>query len=125
MRTLPTAMLRHCAVLSIPAQITGWHEQYSSDTMELEHVHLQRNAGLVQTARGGSFDMDATVRARLWYDAKISTPHGLNFVELQQAAEDAGDYLRIAWQGIEYRVQGVSELSDSHGRVHHYCLDLV
>ena len=89
MRTLPTAMLRHCAVLSIPAQITGWHEQYSSDTMELEHVHLQRNAGLVQTAHGGSFDMDATVRARLWYDAKISTPHGLNFVELQQAAEDA------------------------------------
>ena len=126
MRGLATKLLRHSATLSAPEGVTGWHERFGHEDVELTRVHLQRDAGLLSAHLGGDvYDMETQPKAELWYDPRQSRPRGLDFVELQTLAENAGTWLRVTWQGVEYRVQGVDELSDGAGGVHHYRLELV
>ena len=124
MMTLPTRMLRHTARLTVPESVTGWHAPEDGRTVTLTKVHVQRSQALGVTG-GYSADMEPRPVAELWYDCRISQPHGLDWITLQREADAAGDWLRITYAGGEYRVARVDELQDGAGRPHHYRLELI
>ena len=124
MKTLPTNMLKHTAELQAPSGVGGWRDTEYGQAVELTRVHVQRERALGETG-GLRADMEIRPSARLWYDARVSQPHGLDFIALQREAEAAGSYLRVTHGGIAYRVTRAVELLDGFGRVHHYELELI
>ena len=124
MKTLPSRMMRHTATLTVPLTVSGWHAVGESGTVQLGRVHVQRTRAL-QTVDGIEGDMDVRPTAELWFDRKISTPHGIDFTALAKAAEAAGDQLRVTFDGQQYRVTFVDELPDDCGGIHHWRLELI
>ena len=124
MKTLPIKMLRDSATLIVPAAFTGWHEIYGTSTKALTRVHVQRTAGMNVTG-GDAAELADAPTAELWYDCRVSLPHGLDWIQLFNDAETAGGYLEIVHEGIRYRVQRVDELPNTIGGLHHYRLELI
>ena len=108
--------MRDKATLILPKDVDAWRDTAESHTVPLARVHVQRSAGM----RVGSEDYDQQLNAELWFDARLSTPHGLDLIAMKREAESADGFLRIVHGGIEYRVMQVKELRDGMGRVHHY-----
>lgn len=125
MRTLPTSMLTHSAVLTVPKGITGWRAQDGSTTTQLSRVHAQRTAGLVVNGNGSAPQLESRPAAELWYDARISRPAGIDWLALMQEAENIGLQLTVAIGGETYHVQGVDALVDGRGHPHHYRMELI
>ena len=124
MKTLPIKMLRDSATLTIPQAVTGWHSVNGVRTVNLDRVHVQRMATL-NVSQGYSGEMDDAPTAELWYDVRVSSPRGLNFIDMQNEAVTAGGFMEITHRGIKYRVRSVDELPDTIGGIHHYRLELI
>lgn len=124
MKTLPIKMLRDTATFIIPAAVTGWHDAISAQSKTLSRVHVQRTAGMDVT-RGDAAEMADAPTAELWYDCRVSLPHGLDWIQLFNDAEAAGGYLEILHNGVQYRVQRVDELPNTLGGLHHYRMELI
>ena len=124
MKTLPTSMMRHEAVLEAPSAVDGWKGVSFGEPVTLTRVHVQRERALAVTD-GLRADMEIRPAAYLWYDARLSQPRGLDFIALQRQAEAVGAHLKVTHGGIAYRVTRVDELLDGRGDVHHYRLELV
>ena len=124
MKTLPEKMLRDAAVLTVPLGITGWHAVDDSRTVALGRVHVQRNAALT-VDEGYDGQLADRPDAKLWYDCRLSTPHGLDFISLQRQAMKTGGFLEIEYKGADYRVGAVRELPNTVGGIHHYMLELI
>lgn len=120
MRTLPSKMLRDTATLILPKDVDAWRDTDAVQTVPLSRVHVQRSAGI----RIGSEDYDQQLNAELWYDARLSAPRGLDWIQLKRSAEQVDGFMRIVHAGVEYRVMQIRELRDGMGRVHHYHLML-
>lgn len=121
-KTLATNMLRHRATLIVPTGATAWRAPDGGTTYSLERIHVQRTRHIVQD----QFDTAREPAAELWFDARLSRPHGLNWTRLQIAAENAGDWLRVKLDdGVTYRVQLVDELPDGMGGIHHWRMELI
>lgn len=123
MRTLPTNMLRHEVVLTVPEHTTGWHQPDGSLSATLTRVHIQQVRSM-DAAGAISGALEVRPAAVLWIDGRLSKPT-LDYIQLQQAAEIAGGPLRISYGGIDYRVRSVMALPDGYGRLHHWELELI
>lgn len=124
MKTLPAKMLRDAATLIIPQAVTGWHAVDGTRAQALGHVHVQRSAAL-DINEGYDGELADRPDAKLWFDCRLSTPHGLDFMSLQRQAMQTGGFLEIEYKGTAYRVRAVHELPDTQGGLHHYMLELI
>lgn len=118
MKTLPPQMLRHTATIHIPEGVDAWRDITSAQSVTVTHVHAQISEGI----KINSINADVQMHAQLWYDCKLSKPHGLDFIALYRAAEraGAGEKVRCTIGGATYRVEAVQLLPDGFGSPHHY-----
>ena len=120
MATLKSTMLRHSATLKIPAGVTDWQENTSESSLVLDRIHVQRMRGIEHD----SINNEVQARATLWFDAKLSTPHGTNLLALKTSADAVGASLNCEYDGYLYTVSKVEEYLDGFGRLHHYEVEM-
>ena len=120
MKTLPAQMLRHTALLTLPQGVDGWQETLGAGSITLSRVHVQVSEGVQHSMQNAEVQM----RARLWYDCRLSRPAGLDFVELFRQAEAANAPLTCTIGGAVYNVTAAIRRNDGFGGVHHYELEM-
>ena len=116
MKTLPSALLTHSALLILPEASDAWKAVSGSRKILLSRVHVQFGEG----ARSLRLNDEQLPQAELWYDCRLSRPAGLDLMKLFAAARRAGAPLVCRIGETDYIADSVQLLTDARGRAHHW-----
>ena len=111
---IPARILRSTATVTVCTGVDMYQNQ-TFDTYTVNRVHLQPSSDI----RKDRTNTEQQLRATLFVDAKLSTPH-LDWGELLRAAHAAGGDMRVTVRGVEYTVLTVDELREASDQLHHY-----
>lgn len=111
---IPARILRSTATVTVCTGVDMYQNQ-TFDTYTVNRVHLQPSSDI----RKDRTNTEQQLRATLFVDAKLSTPH-LDWGELLRAAHAAGGDMRVTVRGVEYTVLIVDELREASDQLHHY-----
>ncbi len=120
LKPIPSAMLRHSAVLTVPRAVDTYQEASPLDTYALSRVCVQRESKTIKTIDNTTLETAGT----LFVDARISSPK-LDYLKLKAQADAAGGDMRFLYGDRAYTVTKVQEYLDDHAHLHHWELTLV
>lgn len=109
LRSLPVSMLCHTCTLNDVVR-DDYQNEYDRFVANLERVRLEPSVQRIIDAAG----QDVQCAAVLYFDARVSTPHGQTF--------DIGQ--SIVFDGDRYRVADIQRLYDRN-RLHHLEVTLI
>jgi hypothetical protein len=111
---IPARILRSTATVEVCESVDMYQNQVYR-TYTVSRVHLQPSSDI----RKDRTNTEQQLRATLYVDAKLSTPH-LDWGELLRDAHAAGGDMRVTVRGVVYTVLTVDELREASDQLHHW-----
>lgn len=120
LRPIPARILTHRATLRVPTAVDV-NRNVTYEDIPLSRVCVQ----MTNQTRKGKDNTEVWLRAMLFFDARLSSPVGLDFDALKERGDAAGSDLKVVYGAQTYTVQAVDSCVDDTGRPHHTELELI
>ena len=108
--------MRHTAVLVQPGAPDAFGRPTDSTETEITRVCVQQSVDWARSVRSE----ESRDRGTLFFDARISTPEGLDLGALWQEQLDAHLPLRLTYGSTDYEIGEVHTYLTDTGDVHHW-----
>lgn len=120
--SIPKKALIHSAELITKFSADKWGTPQKSETVQLEHVHIEPSAKYVIDGDGETIQLAAI----LFFDCRNSSPADVTFALKGDTVNgETVVFQKVSFGGRLFTVQTVEPLYADKNRIHHYEVGLV